>query len=251
MSVYFHCRALRAFIHVCIPTESFQGSYPDPLNKHIYTIICALVSIHHRRPSAWATPILGVVINLQQKSGAQMWGLWLVVSIPEAHQHQAAACQLASSRPQSHTKIISFWWNNSSKCMTLQQQPTGWLWQCMVPSHITVQMNHMLEGSAHATLGDARCGDEDQDQFLKKSDNPDSEGMSSSLPKKSGHLQTRCVTDHDGSREVLTLCSGQFVVPGAHDIDWVLGTLKFVQSVRSTELFKSAWGTLGLKCCII
>ena len=49
----------------------------------------------------------------------------------------------------------------------------------------------------------------------------------------------------------MTLCSGQFVVPGAHDIDWVLGALNFVQSVRSTELFKSAWGTLGLKCHII
>ena len=80
MSVYFHCRALRAFAHVCIPTESFQGSYPDPLNKHIYTIICAFVSIHHCRPSAWATPMLGVVINLWQKSGTQCgaYGWWLV-----------------------------------------------------------------------------------------------------------------------------------------------------------------------------
>ena len=106
----------------------------------------------------------------------------------------------------------------------------------------------MLKGSAHTTVGDARCGNEDQDWFLKKSDNSDSEGTSSSLPKKSGHLQTRGVTDHAGSREVLTLHSGQFVVPGAHDIDWVLGALNFVQSARSTEHFKSAWGTLGLKC---
>ena len=60
----------------------------------------------------------------------------------------------------------------------------------------------MLEGSAHATMGDTRCGNEDQDQFLKKSDNPDSEGTNSFLPKKSGNLQTRVVTDHDGSREV-------------------------------------------------
>ena len=106
----------------------------------------------------------------------------------------------------------------------------------------------MLEGSAHTTLGDARSGNEDQNWFLKKSDNPDSEGMIAFLPKKSGHLQTGGVTNHAGSREVLTLCSGQFVVPGAHDIDWVLGAPNFVQSARSTELFKSAWGTLGLKC---
>ena len=106
----------------------------------------------------------------------------------------------------------------------------------------------MLKGSAHTTLGDARCGNEDQDQFLKKSDDPDSGGTSSFLPKKSGHLQTGGVTNHAGSKEVLTLCSGQFVVSGAHDIDCMLGALNFVQSPRSTELFKSAWGTLVLKC---
>ena len=38
---------------------------------------------------------------------------------------------------------------------------------------------------------DARSGNEDQNQFLKKSDNPDNEGMITFLPKKSGHLQTR------------------------------------------------------------
>ena len=106
----------------------------------------------------------------------------------------------------------------------------------------------MLEGSAHTTSGDARSGNEDQNQFLKKSDNHDREGTIAFLPKKSGHLQTGGATDHAGSREVLTLHSGQFVVPGAHDIDWVLGAPNFVQSVRSIELFKSTWGTLGLKC---
>ena len=64
------------------------------------------------------------------------------------------------------------------------------------------------------------------------------------LPKKSGHLQNGGVTDHAGSRELVTLCSGQFGVPGAHDIDWVLGAPNFVQSVRSTELFKKVPGAL-------
>ena len=86
----------------------------------------------------------------------------------------------------------------------------------------------MLEGSAHITLGDARGGIKDQDQFLQKSDNPDNEGMNTFLPKKSGHLHNRGATNHDGSREALTLHSGQFVVLGAHDIDWVLGGPNFV-----------------------
>ena len=109
----------------------------------------------------------------------------------------------------------------------------------------------MLEDSAHLTLGDARCGSKEQDQFLQKSDNPDREGTHASLPKKSGHLQTGGATNHKGNREVLTLCSGQFVVPGAHDFDWVLGAPNCVQSVRSIELFKSARGTLRLKCHVI
>ena len=112
--------------------------------------------------------------------------------------------------------------------------------------------DHILEGSAHTTSGDTRCGNEDQDQFLEKSDNPDREGMNSFLPKKSGHLQTGGVTNHDGSREVLTLHSGQFAVHQGHmTLTGVLGAPNFVQSARSTELFKSAWGTLGLKCHVI
>ena len=98
--------------------------------------------------------------------------------------------------------------------------------------------DHVLEGSAYLTLGDARCGSKDQDWFLQKSDNSDREGMHTPLPKKSGHLQIRGVTNHEGNREVLTLCSGQFVVPGAHDFDCVLRAPNCVQSARSTELLK-------------
>ena len=63
MSVSVHCcRALRA-----IPHESFWGPYPGPLNKYLYTINCAFVSVHHHRSSARAaTPMQGVAINLQQ-----------------------------------------------------------------------------------------------------------------------------------------------------------------------------------------
>ena len=86
----------------------------------------------------------------------------------------------------------------------------------------------MLEGSAHITWGDARSGIKEQDQFLQKLDNPDDEGTNTFLPKKSGHLWNGGATNHAGSREALTLHSGQFVVPGAHDINWVLGALNFV-----------------------
>ena len=63
MPVCFHCRASRAFVHMCI--ESFQGPCPGPLNKTIYTITCAFVSIHRCGPSAQAIPMLGVVILWQ------------------------------------------------------------------------------------------------------------------------------------------------------------------------------------------
>ena len=248
MSVFIHCRALRAFTHVCISTESFQESYPDPLNKYISTTIhSAFISVHHHRPSAQAAPMLGVVINLQQKSGTQCgaYGWWLPsqkhINIKQQHVSQLMANLKVIQKLPSFDKktAVNVWLSSSS-----QQTNFGSVWH-----HHKVQYrwNHMLKGSAHTTLGDARCGDEDQDQFLKKLDDPDGGGMSSFLPKKSGHLQIS-VTNHAGSREVLTLCSGQFVVPGAHDIDWVLGAPNFVQSARSTELFKSAWDTLVLKC---
>ena len=65
-----------------------------------------------------------------------MCGLWLVVGTPEAHRHPAAAaCWPAGGQPQSHTKIISFSQNKTSKHMTFQQWPTGRLWQCAIPSH--------------------------------------------------------------------------------------------------------------------
>ena len=40
---------------------------PGPLNKYLYTINCAFVSVHRCRPSARAaTPMQGVAINLRQ-----------------------------------------------------------------------------------------------------------------------------------------------------------------------------------------
>ena len=173
-----------------------------------------------------------------------MWGLWLVVGTPEAHKHPAAAaCQPTSSRPQSHMKIISFSQNNTSKHMTFQQLLTGWLWQCatpshsatvwlwwcMTPSHSATQMGPCAWGLCPYNIrGHARGGIEDQEQFLQRLDNSDNEGAHRFLPKKSGHLQNEGETDQDDCRETLTLHSGHFVVPGAHDFDWVLGAPNFV-----------------------
>ena len=150
MSVSVHyCRALRA-----IPHESFWGPYPGPLNKYLYTINCAFISVHHHRPSAWAAPPMqGGSNKPATKIWHPMWGLWLVVRNPEAHQHQAAACQPASSQPQSCTKIISFWWNNSIKCTTFQQQPTGWLWLCEIPLQSAVQLWPCAQGLCPFNIG--------------------------------------------------------------------------------------------------
>ena len=105
--------------------------------------------------------------------------------------------------------------------------------------------DHVLQGSAHITSGDARAGIEYQEQFLQRLDNSDNEGTHRFLPKKSGHLQNEGETDQDDGRETLTLHSGHFVVPGAHDFDWVLGAPNFVKSARSNELFEKCLGHYG------
>ena len=163
MSVFIHCRALRAFTHVCISTESFQGSYPDPLNKSIYTIIhSAFISVHCCRPSAWATPMLRVVINLWQKSGTQCgaysWWLALQKHINIRQQHVGQPM----TDPKVVQKLSSFDEKtavNVQLSSSSQQADFGSAWH-----HHKVQYrwNHMLEDSAHTTSGDARSGKEDQ-----------------------------------------------------------------------------------------
>ena len=154
MSVFIHCRALRAFTHVCISTESFQGSYPDPLNKSIYTIIhSAFVSVHCHRPSARAAPMLGVVINLWQKSGTQCgaYGWWLAlqmhINISQQHVGQLMAdpkvIQTLSSFDEKRAVNVRHFSSG-------QQADFG-----SMQYHCKSQYswNHVLEGSAHTTLG--------------------------------------------------------------------------------------------------
>ena len=74
--------------------------------------------------------------------------------------------------------------------------------------------------------------------WTKKSDIPDSKGTIEFLPRKSGHLKTGGETDHAGSRKDVTLCSGQFVVPGAHDFDRVLGAPNYVLVLEALNFLK-------------
>ena len=67
-----------------------------------------------------------------------MWGLWLVVSITEVHQYQAAACQTAS--PKVIQKLSSFDEKRAVNIRPFQQQLTGQLWQCAIPSQSAVQL---------------------------------------------------------------------------------------------------------------
>ena len=85
----------------------------------------------------------------------------------------------------------------------------------------------MHEGSTYTTLRDARCGNADQNWFLKKSDIPDSEGMIVFMPRSHSTYRQEVKLTVPGKD--VTLHSEQFVVPGAHDIDRVLAALNFMQ----------------------
>ena len=121
------------------------------------------------------------------------------------------------------------------------------------PCHHTVhnRWDHVLEGSAHLTMGDTRGDMETQHQFPPKADDPEREGTTTSLSQKSGHLKNEGATDLADRGEESVLCSELFVVPGAQNIIRVLKAPNFVWSAWCTEPYKSAWGTLGLMCHII
>ena len=151
MSVSVHyCRALRA-----VPHESFRGPYPGPLNKYLDTINCAFVSVHCHRPKAWvATPMQGVSINLQHKSGAQCgaYGRWSEIqkhsNIKQQHVGWLAADLkvIQESSPFDEVTALNVWLYSSG-----QQANFG-----SAQYHCKVQCScdHVLEGSAHLTPGD-------------------------------------------------------------------------------------------------
>ena len=72
----------------------------------------------------------------------------------------------------------------------------------------------------------------------KRSDIPDSKGMIEFLSKKLGHLKKGGGTEHAGNRREVTLYSEQFIVPGAHDFDRVLGTPNFVLVLNALNFLK-------------
>ena len=159
-----------------------------------------------------------------------MWGLWLVVSSTKAQQHQ----QQPIGWPVAKQKVI--WKSSSFNKKNTENVPlssSGWQADfCSARFHHKTQpavhcWDHMCEGSAHTTSRDARCGNVDQNWFLKKSDIPDSEGMIVFLPRC--HSTYRQEVKLTMPEKDMTLHSEQFVVPGAHDIDRVLGAPNFVR----------------------
>ena len=122
-----------------------------------------------------------------------------------------------------------------------------------VPCHHTVhnRWDHVLKGSAHLTMVDTRGDIKAQDQSSLKIDDPEREGTTTSLSQTSGHLKKEGATDLADRGEESVLCSELYVVPGAQNIIRVLKALNFIQSAWCTELYESAWGTLGLTCHII
>ena len=240
MSVSVHCcRALRA-----IPHESFQGPYPDPLNKYFNTIICAFISVHCCRSSAQvATPMQGVALNLQQKTGTQCgaYGWW-----QEIPKHLNGKQHVG--QPVADLKAI---WKSSPFCKTTpvniqlfcsgqQADLNSALCHHTMPAQH--RWDHGLEGSSHLQLVDTRDGTKVWEQRL---DNSDNEGTQRILPKRSGHLWKEGETNQGDSRETLTLHSEWFVVPGAQYIIGVLRAPNFVKSAQSTELFEKCLGHYG------
>ena len=175
-----------------------------------------------------------------------MWVLWLVPGSPEALLQQAA-CQPASSWPQIIWKSSPFCkrtplnvrlYSSSQQAnldldSVLHHHTAQIHWQYHSNSaqhhHIVQQQwDHMLEGSAQLPLGDTRGGIKDQEWFLQRLDNSNNEWTQRFLPKKSGHWQNEGEADQDDGREPVTLCSEQFVVPGAQNIIRMLGAPNFV-----------------------
>ena len=99
-------------------------------------------------------------------------GWWLVLQKCINIRQQHVGWPMAN--PKNVQKLSSF---DEKRAVNVQLFSSGQLWQCAIPSQMQYSWNHLLEGSAHTTSGDARSGNEDQNWFLKKSDNPDSEGM--------------------------------------------------------------------------
>ena len=202
MSVHC-CRALRAILD-----ESFHGPYLGPFNKYFNILICAFISVHCHRPNARAaTPPQGVALSLQQKTGAQCgaYGWW-----QEDQKHPDDEQQHVGQPVADHKAIWKLSPFHEIKPANVRLSHSSWQADSgNVPHYHTVhsRWDHVLEGSAHLTMGDTRGDIKAQDQFPPKSDKPDIEGTTSSLSQKSGHLKNKGATDEADRGNELTLCS--------------------------------------------
>ena len=198
-------------------------------------------------PSARAsTPTQGVALNPQQKSGTQCgaYGWWQ--EVPKHNNDKQHVVSQPAGQPQSHTKIISFLQNNTSKHMNFTaaaNRPT-------LTVHYAITQHKYIESMTTAVCNTITQCIRDGTMCSRalpsyhwgtldvalQTKNSSSRGWSTPtmkeacrfLPKKSGHLQNEGETDQDDGRETLTLCSERFVVPGAQNIIRVLRAPNFV-----------------------
>ena len=181
----------------------------------------------------------GVAINLWQKSGTQCgaYGWWSVfqkhISIKQQHVGWPVANLKVIQKlsPFDKKTPVTVWLFHSG-----QQADSGSAWY-----HHKAQYScdHMLEGSAHLTLGDTRCGIKDQDHGSSRS-------QTTLTEKEQIHPCPRSQATYRLEVQLTMMATGRcwhcavdnLLCPGAHDIDWVLGAPNSVQSARSTELLK-------------
>ena len=131
------------------------------INISTTSSIVFLCSIHCSRPSAQATPMLGVVKPMTRKIWHPIWGLWLVVSNTEAKQHQQQHVGQPAANPKVIKKQPSFAEKSSLNVWHCSSSWQADFWSAHF--HHKAQLavhswDHVLEGSAHTPSGDTRCG---------------------------------------------------------------------------------------------
>ena len=210
-------------------------------NLHAYTIYSVLYSIHHCRPSAWATLMLGVVTPATKKIWHPMWGLWLVDRNAAARHPQEHV-----SQPMADTKVV---WKQSSfgekNTINIQHysssQQANFSSACYhhTAHPVTHSEDHVPEGSTQITSGDTRLGMETRPSSYRCGTSEltslSEKGQSEFLPRESGHLKWG----------VNQLCwpqekekTAQWMVYGARST-WLYGawSTKHCGSAKCTELF--------------
>ena len=147
-------------------------------------------------------------------------------------------------------KTVFFWQEKHYKCMTSQQQPTGQLQQCTLPSHSTAsytQWGPHAWGSAQIPSGDTRLGMEtgpSPTDVERETWHPWVRRDNQIPAQRVWPPEMRGEIDHAGHRRNKKLCSERYMVPGAHDYDRVLGAPNIVVMLNALDFFIVPWALL-------